>query len=415
MGKKSHQQWSSRRSAILHVLLFAAAAAAEHEYLYDCPDKAPQKARNDDVPEYFDYHHDNSIATHLQGEKEQGADEYYTVGFRNSLHGGHHIDYSTYKNMARDFRAEIFGNELKDGDVIYEGAGAEGMNLLMTLEILHEERGIKNLIAYGSDYLNEFVSLANKLWDVQSRANGDWLKRGRYCQGDSTNLHFVPSDTFDLAYTYVDVLIDGQGIFDDDVGDDERCDRMKDLCDSDDPNDIAIIDKDQLMQEEWHAEWVSEMIRIVKPGKLVVIENVCLPLCLGETPWGGVDLDWWSRAAVEYDWEVDIESIQLFQSWFGDAYTVAIRKKKGDGPDRVDEQEDAGAKVAQESDLSKLHELKPGDDLAVASRNNDNDENEDHSGDESEENEEDDEEYVEPERSFSKLMMKVRTHPDREL
>jgi hypothetical protein len=73
--------------------------------------------------------------------------------------------------------------------------------------------------------------------------------------------------------------------------------------------------------------------------------------------------------------------------------------------------------VAQESDLSKLHELKPGDDLAVASKNNSNEENEDHSGDESEEDEEeeDDEEYVEPERSFSKLMMKVRTYPDREL
>ena len=117
---------------------------------------------------------------------------------------------------------------------------------------------------------------------------------------------------------------------------------------------------------------------------------------------------------MEYEWEVDIESIQLFQSWFGDAYTVAMRKK-GDGPDRVDEQEDAGIKVTQESDLSKLHELKPGDHLA--SKNNDNEENEDHSGDELEEDEEeeDDEEYVEPERSFSKLMMKVRTHPDREL
>lgn len=327
------------------------------------------------------------------------------------------MDFSTYKDMAREFRAQIFGNELKDGDIIYEGAGAEGMNLLMTFEILYEERGIKDLVAYGSDYLNEFVSVANKLWDVQSRANGDWFKRGRYCQGDSTNLHFVPSNAFDLAYTYVDVLIDGQGIFDDDMGDEERCDRMNYLCESDDPNDIAIVEKDQLMQEEWHAEWVSEMIRIVKPGKLVVIENVCLPLCLGETPWGGVDLDWWSRAAEEYEWDIDVSSIKLYQSWFGDAYTVTMRKK-GDRSEREANEQDAGANMAQESGLSKLHELKPGDDLAVASKNNDNEENQDHSDDKSEddeEDEEDEEEYAEPERSFPKLMMKLRTHPDRDL
>ena len=65
MGKKgkSREQWSSSRSATVCVLLFAAAAAngakehegptatTEHEYLYDCPDTAPQKARNDDVPD----------------------------------------------------------------------------------------------------------------------------------------------------------------------------------------------------------------------------------------------------------------------------------------------------------------------------------------------------------------------------
>ena len=361
------------------------------------------------MAQYFDYHNENSIAGHLKGEKEQGANKYYTEGFRNSLHGGHHMDFSTYKNMATDFRAHIFGNELKDGDIIYEGAGAEGMNLLMTLEILHEERGIKNLVAYGHDYLNEFVSVANTLWDEQSKANGDWLKFGRYCQGDSTKLHFVPSDSFDLAYTYVDVLIDGQGIFDNDVGDDERCDRMKSLCESDDPKDIAIVEKDQLMQEDWHAQWVTEMIRIVKPGKLVVIENVCLPLCLGETPWGGVDLDWWSRAAKQYEWDVDLESMQLYQSWFGDAYTVTMRKKSDDSkPDG----QGADPKVTQESQPSNLHRLKVGDILAGATKNDANEEDEEGSGDESENNEK---KEHEDERSFSKLTMKVRMHSDHEL
>lgn len=80
MAKKRHQQWSSSRSATVSFLLFAAAAAnganeheglgpssdrkvldqrrtstatdtTEHEYLYDCPDTAPQKSRNDDVPD----------------------------------------------------------------------------------------------------------------------------------------------------------------------------------------------------------------------------------------------------------------------------------------------------------------------------------------------------------------------------
>ena len=65
------------------------------------------------------------------------------------------------------------------------------------------------------------------------------------------------------------------------------------------------------MVEEWYAQWVEELIRITKPGKAIIIEQVSLPTCLDSNDWGGVDKTWWHRAAKQYEWNVDVESIVL--------------------------------------------------------------------------------------------------------
>ena len=299
----------------------------ETGYLYDCPETPSRAKAVNDIPEYFDYHMDNSVYAHQRGEEED-PNYYANGGFRNVKHGGHHFTFSQYKEQVRDIRASLFGDEVQDGDIIYEGAGAEGLSLLMTLEILKEERGITGLTAYGHDYFMPFVEIANKLFDAQVSVNGSWMKRGRYCQGDSTDLSFVPSNSFDLAYTYVDPLIDGLGRHNDDDYCTVRVTAIKELCMSENLNHRRIIRMDQRLQEKWHADWATELIRITKPGRLVVVENVCRPLCADKNDWGGVAPGWWKWAAEENEWDVYVGSIKIYdESVFDNCYHVAMRKR----------------------------------------------------------------------------------------
>jgi hypothetical protein len=83
----------------------------------------------------------------------------------------------------------------------------------------------------------------------------------------------------------------------------------------------------QQRQEDWIALWVSEMVRIAKPGAPVIIEALAVPSCDHITEWG-VRKDFWSKAIDKYGWDLDPASIT-----FGDdfqnqnRYHVAMRKK----------------------------------------------------------------------------------------
>ncbi len=48
--------------------------------------------------------------------------------------------------------------------IIYESAMGSGLNLLMTVEILQKEYGIKGLTVYGSDYIAESVGRAKRFF-----------------------------------------------------------------------------------------------------------------------------------------------------------------------------------------------------------------------------------------------------------
>ena len=62
--------------------------------------------------------------------------------------------------------------------------------------------------------------------------------------------------------------------------------RYHELCDGHDWRDVTLRDLAQRRQEDFYAAWVSEMIRIAKPGKPVVVEHVSQPKCDDREDWG---------------------------------------------------------------------------------------------------------------------------------
>lgn len=97
-----------------------------------------------------------------------------------------------------------------------------------------------------------------------------------------------------------------------------------------DPVHVYLTNIMQQYQEEWHAKWVLELIRIVKPGKYIIIEDVGWPACSDFADWGGVEPDWWKRAIFEYHWDVYPESLQIVErAWYNDRYNVRMQRKRG--------------------------------------------------------------------------------------
>lgn len=240
----------------------------------------------------------------------------------------------SYYQRKEDFyewKKEYFAS-LKNGDKIYESACGRGLNLLMTLEILEETKNLKNVAVYGNDYLEHSVKMANRVL-TRGLENGNKLES--VCQGDSSNLENVPSDFFDLAYTgYIDPIWDPLNI-------------TSGLGHEPSPNEICHTDKNPLhwaakrlgelqqeATEDWFAKWVSELVRIAKPGKPIIVENVALPICGGAPgDWGGVSREWWKSAVVKYKWDVDIESIVTKSikkngKIFDTRYNVFMRKNE---------------------------------------------------------------------------------------
>lgn len=126
---------------------------------------------------------------------------------------------------------------------------------------------------------------------------------------------------------YIDQLVDPYDIFNTTINPDTS-DAIEDLCkakgDKSDWAKAKLVDLDQRAQEDWFAKWVSELVRIVKPGKSVLIENVVMPLCDDLNDWGGVRREWWRSAVSKYKWDVDIDSISTWGK--KTRYNVSMRK-----------------------------------------------------------------------------------------
>jgi len=97
------------------------------------------------------------------------------------------------------WKSTRFPKNLKDGDTIYESACGIGLNLIMTLEILQEVKGVNNLIVYGNEYIESSANTSNKLLEaLLPQLNAT---KGSICPADSTDLGFIPSNSFDLVFT----------------------------------------------------------------------------------------------------------------------------------------------------------------------------------------------------------------------
>jgi len=245
--------------------------------------------------------------------------------------------HSVKEGLLRPWKEEAFVPNLKSGDSLYESACGAGLNLLLTAEIM-AENGIHNLTVYGNDYMSESVEIANWIW--KGGVSVGWslpARGGTICAGDSSDLSFVPSSSFDLAYTgYIDPLNDPLNLLSESADANARRRNSIKNCRSTDPEEAKLAEEEQRKQEEWHASWVKELIRIAKPGKSVVIESICESLCkhYREKPtvpdWGGVDKDWWERAVSTYGWDVSdifIRDAPVTKEWKYPRYHVVMKKK----------------------------------------------------------------------------------------
>ena len=247
------------------------------------------------------------------------------------------------ENM-KDHKLDVFAPELKNGDHIFESGCGEGLNLLITVELLRDSAGI-NITAHGIDYLTSSVELAHRIFDQEAPSH-----KGTFCQGDATDLSYIPSNSFDLTYTgFIDPLADPLNLWpedyvNDDMDTEENSAHMSALyCDEEDELLWAVAQREQKLQEDWHAAWVGELIRIAKPGKLIVIEDVAWSTCTSrefdvpDEGWGGVDPEWWEEAAEIYGWPIDPESIEMTQGWYENRYIVYMRKLLQEAPQPEDQ------------------------------------------------------------------------------
>eukprot|EP00978_Attheya_sp_CCMP212_P013944 scaffold35278_cov54-Attheya_sp.AAC.5 len=186
----------------------------------------------------------------------------------------------------------------------------------MTLEILYE-CDVSNIRIEGNDYVFDNVRNAENFY---SKISPHQAMSFKFCHADSLHLEHIPSDSFDLVYTgYLDPIVDSLGLYTADGSNiKSRIDKFKSYCDdSTDKAEEVLTRLDQNAQEKYHSDFVKQMIRIAKPCAPIIIEFVSFPVCgsLGQSNWGGVDIEFWIDGPQKYGWDVDPNpnSIVIFE------------------------------------------------------------------------------------------------------
>ena len=109
-------------------------------------------------------------------------------------------------------------------------------------------------------------------------------------------------------------------------------DKYENLCTLTDDGDWHMRELSKLAQkkqEEWFSSWISELIRITKPGGTIIIEDIGKPYCMDQQDWGGVERTWWLEAKDLYDWNIVEDSISIVNSMEGmpqGRYHVSTKK-----------------------------------------------------------------------------------------
>ena len=200
----------------------------------------------------------------MNSDNAEDLENFRLRGFDYRVHS-----YWQLKHMMKLWKHAYFGNVIQNGDAIYESASGQGLNLLLTLEILHEQVGLSNITVYGNDYLESSVALSHQLLNY---AHEPWFHKGVICQGDSTDLAHVPTNAFDFVYTgFIDPLVDPLNLLGGKATLPQTENMIRHLCASDDQLHAELIQLMQEKQNEWFAKWVHELGRIVQPGGYIVV------------------------------------------------------------------------------------------------------------------------------------------------
>ena len=283
-----------------------------------CPQEPPPPSDNDKQGNFDEYIEADTTKLTATGELAESAEDY-----RNQGYDGFSKNFAQAKENIYDYVQEYFVPALRNGGgSIYESACGTAANLLMTLEIIAES-GVKDVTVYGSEYIADSVTIARQMIEAHM-PEGFYM--GSICQADSTNLEHVPSNSMDVTFTgYIDPLVDPLDLHpDEDIG----IDVSIALCKSTDP----LAEKEQKAQEQWFARWVTEMVRITRPGGSVIVEDVAKPICQIYRDWGGVSQAWWPKAVADYGWDIRVDSITFGPAarspvkYKGRRYNVAMRK-----------------------------------------------------------------------------------------
>jgi SAM-dependent methyltransferase len=191
----------------------------------------------------------------------------------------------TYDEMMRgmySWKSHYF-KDLKSNDSIYESACGIGMNLYMTLEILQQALGITNITISGNDYVSSSVQIAQDIYSNNGTFHHalpfSFGQLGSIYEADSTQLDFIPSNSFDLVYTgYISPLnepLDSKQTYNayrEQLQQEETRGILVDAAST-----PTLAEKQQLLQDDWYGKWVGEMIRIAKPGVPIIVEQVSYP------------------------------------------------------------------------------------------------------------------------------------------
>ena len=169
--------------------VLASMALLEPRVHFACP-KRVAKSANDIPTENVEYERvTNQIKTNMT---------HFIQTFRNSSFDAWGRTYDRVKEGMYHWKSTRFAPNLNSGDSIYESACGIGMNLFMTLEIMNEVKGIESLVVYGNEYVSISAEVANAVYDSNPPFKAI---KGTICAGDSANIDFVPSNSFDLVYT----------------------------------------------------------------------------------------------------------------------------------------------------------------------------------------------------------------------
>ena len=289
---------------------------------YTCPTTLSEVNYDDEV-----YEEDYLEDTHDPIFQNQTL---FLESFRDHNFDGWTRSFRKFKENIYDFKKDHFVPYLKPGSAIYESASGLGLNLYMTLEILQEQANITDITVYGNEYLEENAerskTILQTLIDNQETQGHPKNRVGKICHGDSTDLTHVPASSFDLVFTgFISPLWDPlelNGDFEDNYK------KMKRACrqaiQDEDWQAQKLVEIMQERQEDWFANWVTQMIRIAEPGAPIAIEENAGELCSHTSDWGGVSSEFWARAVDKYGWDVDPDSITFARR--GKRYHVFMLK-----------------------------------------------------------------------------------------